>query len=32
MPLYAYNLEQAIGKFWKVKEVTAKNYPRPIQG
>jgi hypothetical protein len=28
MLLYAYNLEQAIDKFWQVKEVTAKNYPR----
>jgi hypothetical protein len=31
MPLSAYNLEQAIDIFWQVKEVTAKNYPRPIQ-
>jgi hypothetical protein len=31
MPLSAYNLELAIDKFWQVKEVTAKNYPRPIQ-
>jgi len=25
MLLYAYNLEQAIDKFWQVQEVTAKN-------
>jgi hypothetical protein len=25
MPLYAYNLEMAIDKFWQVQEVTAKN-------
>jgi hypothetical protein len=31
MPLYAYNLEKAIDKFWQVKEVTAKNEPGLIQ-
>jgi hypothetical protein len=31
MPLYAYNLDKAIDKFWQVKEVTAKNEPGKIQ-
>jgi hypothetical protein len=31
MPLSAYNLEQAIDKFWQVKEVTAKKMPGPIK-
>jgi hypothetical protein len=31
MPLYAYNLEKAIDKFWQLKEVTDKNEPGQIQ-
>ena len=31
MLLYAYNLEQAIDKFWQVQEVTAKILPGLIE-
>jgi hypothetical protein len=31
MPLYAYNLDKAIDKFWQLKEVTAENETGLIQ-